>query len=110
MTRRKIQRGEVWLAALDLTIGREIRKTRPCLIVSPDAMNGFLVTVAAVPLTSGSSPAGFRVPLEFKGTSGLLLCDQLRTLDRSRLTKRLGAVDDITLQRTLVVLREMFET
>ena len=66
-------------------------------------------TVTAVPLTSGSSPAHFRVPVEFKRTSGLLLCDQLRTLDRSRLVKRLGLVDDAVLERALAVLRELFE-
>lgn len=109
VTRRTILRGEVWLASLDPTVGSEIRKTRPCLIVSPDSMNRFLATVTAVPLTSGSSPAHFRVPVEFKRTSGLLLCDQLRTLDRSRLVKRLRLVDDAVLERALAVLRELFE-
>lgn len=102
-------RGEVWLAALDPTVGREIRKTRPCMVVSPDSMNRFLGTVTALPLTSGSSPAVFRVPLVFRGTTGLVLCDQLRTLDRSRLVKRLGPVDESTVVRVLSVLGEMFE-
>ena len=79
------------------------------MVVSPDSMNRFLSTVTALPLTTGSSPAAFRVPLEFRGTSGLLLCDQLRTLDRSRLVKRLGPVDEPTVLRALSVLREMFE-
>jgi mRNA interferase MazF len=109
VTPRPILRGEVWLAALDPTVGREIQKTRPCLIVSPDSMNRFLGTVTAVPLTSGSRPAGFRVPVVFKTTSGLLLCDQLRTLDKARLMKRLGAVAPTTLLNTLAVLRELFE-
>jgi mRNA interferase MazF len=102
-------RGEVWLTGLDPTVGREIQKTRPCLIVSPDSLNQYLGTVIAVPLTSGSKPAGFRVPITFKGTDGLLLCDQLRTLDKSRLIKRLGAVAPTTLQSTLSVLRDLFE-
>ena len=109
VTRRTVLRGEVWLANLDPTVGREIRKTRPFLIVSPDSMNRFLATVTAMPLTSGSSPARFRVPVEFKRTNGLLLCDQLRTLDRSRLVKRLGAVDDPVLEGALAVLRDMFQ-
>lgn len=72
-------------------------------------MNRFLGTVTAVPLTSGSRPAGFRVPVVFKTTNGLLLCDQLRTLDRTRLIKRLGAVTPAALQATLAVLRDLFE-
>ncbi len=72
-------------------------------------MNRFLGTVTIVPLTSGSKPAGFRVPLVFKTTSGLLLCDQLRTLDKTRLIKRLGAVTPATLRDTLAVLRDLFE-
>lgn len=107
--RKEILRGEVWLAALDPTVGREIRKTRPCVVVSPDSMNRFLSTVTAARLTSGSSPTGFRVPVTFKGKSGLLLCDQLRTLDRTRLIKRLGTIDGPALHRTLAVLRDMFE-
>ena len=107
--RRTVLRGEVWLAGLDPAVGREIRKTRPCLIVSPDSLNRFLATITAMPLTSGSSSARFRVPVEFKGTTGLLLCDQLRTLDRTRLIKRLGIVDDLALERALAVLRDMFE-
>jgi mRNA interferase MazF len=108
VTRKAVRRGEVWLIGLDPTVGREIRKTRPCLIVSPDAMNRFLSTVTALPLTSGSQPAGFRVPVVFDGTEGLLLADQLRTVDRGRLIKRLGMLDEGTVEMALVVLRDMF--
>ncbi len=108
MVKRTAVRGEVWLVSLDPTVGREIRKTRPCMIVSPDEMNRFLATVTAVPLTSGSANASFRVPVEFKGVVGFLLCDQMRTLDRSRLVKRLGTVQTPTLMATLAVLRDMF--
>jgi mRNA interferase MazF len=107
--RKAIVRGEVWLAALDPTVGREIRKTRPCVVVSPDSMNRFLATVTAVPLTSGSTAAGFRVPVTFKGKDGFVLCDQLRTLDRTRLIKRLGTLDGPALHQSLAVLRDMFE-
>ena len=107
--RKAVRRGEVWLVGLDPTVGREIRKTRPCLIVSPDSMNRFLSTVTALPLTSGGQPAGFRVPVEFDKTNGLLLADQLRTLDRSRLIKRLGTLDEAAVAAALAVLRDMFE-
>ncbi len=103
-----VKRGEVWLAARDPTLGSEIQKTRPCLIVSPDEMNTHLRTATVVPLTSGSRPAPFRVTVKFKGKSGLLLADQMRTLDRARLVKRMGRVDATTLRETLAVLREMF--
>jgi mRNA interferase MazF len=102
-------RGEVWLADLDPTTGSEIRKTRPCLIVSPDSMNNHLRTITAMPLTSGSQPAPFRIAIRFQGKDGLLLADQVRTLDRRRLIKRLGKVSATTLTAALTVLREMFE-
>ncbi len=103
-----VSRGEVWLAALDPTLGSEIRKTRPCLVVSPDELNRHLRTVTVVPMTSGSHPAPFRVPANFGGKEGLLLADQMRTLDRRRLVKRLGDVEADTLAAMLSVLREMF--
>ena len=101
-------RGEVWLADLDPTTGSEIRKTRPCLIVSPDSMNQHLRTITAMPLTSGSHPAPFRIAVRFQDKDGLLLADQVRTLDRRRLVKRLGKVSMPTLTTALAVLREMF--
>lgn len=103
-----VKRGEVWLAALDPTPGGEIQKTRPCLIVSPDDLNQHLRTVIAAPMTTGSRPAPFRVPVSFQGKDGLILADQLRTLDRRRLVKRLGEVEAETLTAALAVLREVF--
>lgn len=103
-----VKRGEVWLTALDPTLGSEIRKTRSCLIVSPDDLNRHLRTVSAVPLTSGSRPAAFRIPIDFAGKSGLLLADQVRTVDRRRLVKRLGVAEAGTVLAILSVLREMF--
>ena len=103
-----VKRGEIWLAALDPTIGREIKKTRPCLIISPDEMNANLRTAIVAPLTTGSHPAPFRVPLRFKGKDGLILLDQIRTLDRVRLIKRMGKVGGAKLAAVLGLLGEMF--
>ncbi len=103
-----MKRGEIWLAALDPTVGSEIQKTRPCLVVSPDEMNDHLRTAIVAPLTTGSHPAPFRVAVTFKGTSGLVLPDQMRTIDRGRLIKRMGRIDAQTLRAVLGVLGEMF--
>jgi len=103
-----VKRGDVWLAALDPTIGSEIQKTRPCLVVSPDDLNDHLRTVMIVPMTTGSRPAPFRVALRFKGKDGLLLTDQMRAVDRTRLISRLGKLDSDSLNRTLNVLRDVF--
>ncbi len=104
----EVVRGEVWLVALDPTIGIEIQKTRPCVIISPPEMHDYLRSVIAAPMTSGSRPAAFRVPLTFQGTSGLILLDQIRTLDKQRLVKRLGQVQSATLRKALSTLGAMF--
>jgi mRNA interferase MazF len=104
-----IARGEIWLAALDPTIGAEIQKTRPCVVISPPDMHDFLRTVMVAPMTTGSRPAPYRIPLRFRGKEGLILLDQMRTLDKQRLVRRLGAVSTGTLRQTLAALREMFE-
>lgn len=109
MVRPRPRRGEVWLIDLDPTVGSEIRKTRPCLIVSPDAMNEGLRTVTIMPLTSGSHPAPFRIEATFRQRDGRLLADQLRTVDILRLRNRLGKVSGNILSATLATLREMFE-
>lgn len=103
-----MKRGEVWLCALDPTVGSEIRKTRPCLIVSPDDLNRRLRTMIVAPLTSGGRPARFRVDVDFQGIAGLVLPDQVRAIDRRRAVKRLGTVDVITLRAVLAVLSELF--
>jgi mRNA interferase MazF len=101
--------GEVWLANLDPPQGSESRKTRPCLVVSPPEMHDHLRTVTVAPMTTGSRPAPFRVAVRFQGVAGLILLDQLRTLDKNRLVRRLGAIPKPTLTATLAVLREVFE-
>ena len=103
-----VVRGEVWLASLDPTRGSEIRKTRPCLVVSPPEMNAHLRTAIVAPLTRGGQPAPFRIPVRFAGKSGLILLDQIRTLDRARLVKRLGRVGSRTLTMVLGTLQEVF--
>jgi mRNA interferase MazF len=104
-----VRRGEVWLVALDPTLGSEIQKTRPCVVISPPEMHDHLRTVIAAPMTTGSRPAGFRVPVMFQGTSGLVLLDQIRTLDKQRLVKRLGTIPDDVLENTLDALRDIFQ-
>jgi mRNA interferase MazF len=103
-----VARGEVWLAALDPTIGSEIQKTRPCVIVSPPEMHDYLRTVMVAPMTTGSRPAPFRIPVSFQKKSGLILLDQVRTLDKQRLVRRLGAVEGKTIRATLACLRDVF--
>ena len=104
-----VRRGEIWLAALDPAIGAEIQKTRPCVVVSPAEVHDFLRTVTVAPMTTGSRPAPYRIPLRFRGKDGLILLDQMRSLDKQRLVRRLGAVTGATLRLTLAALREMFE-
>ncbi|HEV7873461.1 MAG TPA: type II toxin-antitoxin system PemK/MazF family toxin [Enterovirga sp.] len=103
-----VTRGDIWLAALDPTLGSEIQKTRPCMVISPPEMNDHLRTAIVAPMTTGSRPAGFRVGITFQGKTGLLLLDQIRTLDRRRLVKRLGAAAPDVLVETLQRLQEVF--
>ena len=104
-----VRRGDVWLAALDPTVGSEIQKTRPCLIISPPEIHDHLRTVIVAPMTSGSRPAGFRVSVSFQGVNGLTLLEQSRALDKRRLVKRLGQVPEDVLTETLRTLRELYE-
>jgi mRNA interferase MazF len=103
-----VRRGEVWLATLDPTVGSEIKKTRPCVIISPPEMHDYLRTVIVAPMTTGSKPAPYRISLRFRGKNGLVLLDQLRTLDKIRLSGRLGMIGPKTLQAMLNGLRQMF--
>jgi len=103
-----VKRGEVWLCALDPTVGSEIQKTCPCVIVSPDELNDRLRTVIVAPMTTGSRPAPFRVAVTFQGKLGLVLPDQLRTIDRGRLVKRQGIVGGATLAALLTTIATMF--
>ena len=97
--------GEVWWVNLDPTVGREINKKRPCLIVSPDDMNAHLGTVIAAPLTSTHKPWPTRVQVTLQRKSSSIALDQIRSIDRSRLIKKIAVVDA---EPALAVLREMF--
>ena len=103
-----VKRGEVWLVNLDPTVGSEIRKSRPCVIVSPPEMHDHLRTVIVAPMTTGARTAPFRIPGSFSGKKGLILLDQIRTLDKIRLVRKLGAVTPATLASTLRTLQEVF--
>ncbi len=104
-----VSRGEVWLVSLDPTIGSEIQKTRPCVIISPAELHDHLRTVIVAPMTTGSRPARFRAPVTFQGKTGLILVDQIRTVDKQRLVQRKGDVSKTTLARALETLRKTFE-
>jgi len=107
--RLQVTRGEVWLAELDPTVGSEIQKTRPCVVLSPPEMNERLRTIIAAPMTTGSRPAPSRIPIYFQESAGFILLEQIRTLDKRRLIRRLGNINGATLSNTLATLREIFE-
>ena len=103
-----VTRGEIWLVNLDPTVGSEIRKTRPCVVVSPPEMHDHLRTVIVAPMTTGSRPAPFRVAVSHGGKRGLILLDQMRAVDKTRLAGKLGTVSAKTLTTTLNTLQEAF--
>ena len=103
-----VSRFEGYLVRLDPTQGHEIRKTRPALIISPDEMNRHIETVIVAPMTTKGRPYPTRVPVKFQGKSGQVVLDQLRTVDKSRLVKRLGRLNQTTTTRVLALLAEMF--
>jgi len=103
-----VLRGEVHLVRLDPTVGTEIRKTRPCLIVSPDELNQHLRTAVIAPMTTGGQAYPWRVRCRFQRRAGFVALDQLRTVDRERLVKRLGRLTPATVAAVLEGLQEMF--
>ena len=105
-----VTRGEVWLTELDPTVGHEIQKTRPCVIISPDELNKVVRTVLIAPMTTGGWATSFRVPVVFQGKDGLIVPDQMRSIDRRRLRKKLGMLLEDDLQTLLGVIRTIFET
>ena len=102
-----MKRFEVWLVNLDPTIGSEIKKTRPAVIVSPDELNQHLRTVIVVPLTTGKTYP-FRVATKVAGRSGVGAVDQIRTVDKQRLVKKVGSLSKTTRQNLLTTLGELF--
>jgi mRNA interferase MazF len=103
-----VKRFEVYLVNLDPTVGSEIKKTRPCLIVSPDEMNRHIATVIIAPMTTKGRNYPTRVSCKFEGKSGQVVLDQLRTVDKKRVVKKLGRIDKKTQQSVLSTLAEMF--
>ena len=101
-------RFEVYLVRLDPTEGRELRKTRPCLIISPDEMNHNIATVIVAPMTTKGRSYPTRIPVKFQRKAGEIVLDQIRTVDKNRLIKLLGKIDEATAQKVLALLAEMF--
>jgi mRNA interferase MazF len=103
-----VNRFEVYQVTLDPTVGSEIRKSRPCLVVSPNEMNHHIRTVIVAPMTTKGQPYPSRVAVEFRGKQAQIVLDQLRTVDVTRLARKLGDVDEPTSLEVLAVLAEMF--
>src|SRR5207247_1504321 len=102
---RPVRRGDVCLIRLDPTRGSEIRKTRPCLVVSPNELNQHLRTVIVAPMTTGGHAYPWRIVCRFQNRSGFVAVDQLRTIDAERIAKRLGRINSNTLLSVLGVLQ-----
>jgi mRNA interferase MazF len=103
-----VKRFDVYLVNLDPIVGSEIKKTRPCLVVSPDEMNRWIKTVIVAPMTTKGQSYPTRVSCEFQGKEGQVVLDQIRTVDKSRLVQKLGRIDKDTEREVLVTLAEMF--
>jgi mRNA interferase MazF len=108
VTDEAVSRGDIYLVSLNPTRGSEIRKTRPCVVVSPDELNAHLRTFIVAPLTTGGHRYPFRVRCHFEDKDGHVVIDQLRAVDRDRLIKRLGFLADDTLVEVLSILQAMF--
>src|SRR5437667_229209 len=104
-----INRFEVYLVSLDPTVGSEMQKTRPCLVISPDEMSHYVRTVIIAPMTTKARPYATRVPCRFQGKVGQVVLDQIRAVDSARLVRRLGRLDRKTSVRVLEVLKVMFQ-
>ncbi len=103
-----VSRFEVYLVNLDPTIGSEIKKSRPCLIISPNEMNQYLATVIVAPMTTKDRDYPTRVSCRFQGKDGQIVLDQIRTVDKARLVKRLGVISGATQTAVLGVLAALF--
>ena len=105
----EVNRFDVYLVSLDPTTGHEIRKARPCAIVSPDEMNHHIGTIIIAPMTTKGRPYPTRVDCAFQGVDGQIVLDQIRTVDKGRLVRKLGKLSKSASDRTLEVLSEMFQ-
>jgi len=103
-----VKRFDVYLVNLDPTVGSEIRRTRPCLVISPDEMNRWIRTVVVAPMTTKGQPYPTRIACKFQGKEGQVVLGQIRTVDKSRLVQKLGQINKSTQRDVLVTLAEMF--
>jgi mRNA interferase MazF len=103
-----INRFEIYVVTLDPTVGSEIQKTRPCLVLSPDELNRHIRTVILAPMTTKGQAYPTRISCRFQSKDGQIVLDQIRTVDRARLIKKLGRIDTKTAARVLEVLQELF--
>lgn len=103
-----VKRGEIWLVNLDPTVGSEIKKSRPCVIISPPEMHDHLRTVIIAPMTTASRPAPFRIPITHDKKSGLILLDQIRAVDKQRLLSKWGMVSPNTSAKLISALQAIF--
>ena len=103
-----VKRGDVVLVTLNPAVGKEIQKTRPCVVVSPDELNSQLQTYIVAPMTTGGHVYPFRIGCRFQGKSGYVVADQISTIDRGRIVRTLGQLSAPTLTSVLNVLKEMF--
>ncbi len=104
-----VNRLDSYLVSLDPTLGSEIKKTRPCVVISPDEMNHNIKTVIIAPMTSSTKKYPTRVPIEFQGKKGQIVLDQIRTVDKTRLIKKTGRLKKNTYEKVASTLQEMFE-
>jgi mRNA interferase MazF len=103
-----VQRFDVFLVNLDPTLGREIQKTRPCVVISPDEMNRRIATVIIAPMTTQGRSYPTRIACQFQGKAGQIVLDQIRAIDKTRLVKRLGQISPDEQKQVLELLAEMF--
>ena len=103
-----VKRAEVWLVDFDKPVGSVMQQRWPCVVVSPEEMDEYLSTLILAPMSTREMPAPFRIPVQFMGREGLILLDQICTMEKSRLIRRLGAIDEGTMARALEVLQEVF--
>jgi len=102
-----IRQYDIFLICLDPTVGHEIKKSRPCIVISPDEMNKQISTVIVAPMTRQSYPYPTRVPVRFRRKNGWVVLDQLRTVDKKRLIKGLGEIEHSTINRIKSTIKEM---
>lgn len=103
-----VMRSDVWLVEFEKPIGNLAQQRLPCVVVSPEEMDEYLSTLILAPMSTRELPAPFRIPVRFMGKEGLILLDQICTMEKSRLIRKLGSIDEVTMAKALDVLQEVF--